>query len=384
MRIAPLFFITFCTILCGIFFAALQYQIILFNPRVPAPVDVQQTTRNKKKCTLFFPHQNTLKSEEVDLLWGTQVVENSMSLINRWCTLLEEEGYINKKIVAETIAVTHTGEAFISFNQNWLPKQASLHQKSMFIEALFASLRHAQLPITTVRLLVRQQPMHDGHLDFTHSWPLRGFLSIQQVPQAIISSQKPLILIDYLNSRRGRTVHQQYEQSIIIPWAEMLQSALYEHLPDATIHIMSQTSQLTPHEKATYINQQQPYLVIQLGCYAEQDELPHIDMHYRLLHPETDFWPLKQASYKLISYDQAHRMSLQQTAWLAHVLVDKLATQYQQKAIIGKPHGLPLHTAAGFTSPTLFIELGLPSTKQWQSLLQTVANTIANCLGSSL
>jgi len=67
-------------------------------------------------------------------------------------------------------------EVYISFDRNLLNEENSTKEKLMLIESLLKTLRDNEITVQQVHLLVHHQEMLDSHLDFSHAWPIIGFL----------------------------------------------------------------------------------------------------------------------------------------------------------------------------------------------------------------
>jgi hypothetical protein len=135
-----------------------------------------QSTEYKKAVTLYFWTPQGWHQEESHILWAKDNAQNINYLTNRWLSILDEENLHSKKVIAQTVALSATGqEAYISFDRYPFEPETSTYTKYMFIEGLLKTLRSQNIKISTIRFLVHHKPLEDYHLDFSIGWPLSGF-----------------------------------------------------------------------------------------------------------------------------------------------------------------------------------------------------------------
>lgn len=143
--------------------------------RVGTPIEHTQSQRSKNK--LIFFNGTSLITEEKEILSSTNILQTVNNLITSWLTLQEEERLMPKKVSVATVMIDEARkEVFISFDRNPLLKDKSIYEKLMWVEGLLKTLKENGLPLQTVRLLINGKPIPDAHLDFTHPWPLSGYL----------------------------------------------------------------------------------------------------------------------------------------------------------------------------------------------------------------
>lgn len=173
--------ITILAFLCGaLFYAYNQGWIVIHYPTNAAANHTQGNAAapQKKKVKLFFWHNGSWKTETTTILWSNNKATALSHLINRWLTLLDDEGLLNKKTTLQTALLAPSEqELFLSFDRSPFSRQQSIQEKLMFVEGLLKTIRDTNTGIQAVRFLVHHQPLIDDHLDFGHAWPIIGYLS---------------------------------------------------------------------------------------------------------------------------------------------------------------------------------------------------------------
>lgn len=166
-----------CALIGALLFAFSQGWIIIQSPSSTKTVPTTSGAITKKKVTLYYWHHNSWKRESVDLLWADSAAQTLEYLANAWLTLLDEENIMPKKIIVQSVLMTQSGHAYISFDRYPFEKEhATTHDKLLWIEGLLKTIRENGINIQSVQFLVNHQPLNDPHLDFSNPWPLRGFL----------------------------------------------------------------------------------------------------------------------------------------------------------------------------------------------------------------
>jgi len=157
-------------------FAFSNNWIIIRLPQSHTKVpDLQRIS--KKRVTLWFWHHNRWQHENSELLWSANPSLNITQLMNGLLALFDEEQLLPKKTTLQSVTLNALGTcAFISFDRTPLDKQSSIHTKWMMIESIIKTIRENKIPIQSLQFLSHHQPMHDMHLDFSHPWPISGFL----------------------------------------------------------------------------------------------------------------------------------------------------------------------------------------------------------------
>jgi len=169
--------ITFFSLISGIFLYAVHQGWIIFH----APWNKQNVTSpqtiqlNKKKVRLFFWHHENWNHEMTELIWSSDDADNINALLNRWLTVMEEDGIMEKKVAVESVLISHADQAYVSLNQTPFAQESTTYEKTMWIEALLKTIRENQIPVSAIWFLVRHQPLIDNHLDFSNPWPIEGF-----------------------------------------------------------------------------------------------------------------------------------------------------------------------------------------------------------------
>ncbi len=165
------------TLVCGIVLYAFHHQWIIF--RRPYTISPQQPhIKTKRKCTLYYWHHNRWHTESPELIWSSHTEENVGTLVSHWLSLLDAEQLLPKKIILQSAALTpNAQEVYLSFDRNLIPKEWSIHHKLMLIEGLLKTIRMNITSLHGIHFLVHHQPLIDTHLDFSHAWPIHGFIT---------------------------------------------------------------------------------------------------------------------------------------------------------------------------------------------------------------
>ena len=176
-----LWFITSALVclLAGILLYALTNEWIIIRfpfHQTPSTFSDKQIIE-RKKVRLIFWHEKKWLSEDEEMIWTQKPVEDLTHILNRWLTLLDEEEIMGKKVTIQSVAINHSGnQAYISFDQNPFEMEDSTFTKWMWIEGLLKTIRYNNIHIQGCYFLVHHNMLYDDHLDFSHPWPLEGFL----------------------------------------------------------------------------------------------------------------------------------------------------------------------------------------------------------------
>lgn len=165
---------------CSFLFFAWQRGWIIINVNATPPdahiVNTSLPTVIKKKVTLYYWHMGGWKKETTDLIWHEQKAITIEYLINSWLTLLDEEQLMEKKVTLQTVLLTQSDQAYLSFDRQPFSKESTTYEKWMWLEGLLKTIRDNGIKIQGIQFLVHHQPLKDTHLDFTNPWPLSGFM----------------------------------------------------------------------------------------------------------------------------------------------------------------------------------------------------------------
>ncbi len=164
----------------GVLYYAFAHNLVIIRSPFNHEVfeGTHQTTISKKKVTLYFWHNEKWQSEEIDLLWSTDIAQTLQHLISSWLSLIAEEQLQEKQVSLQSIALSaHQQEAYISFDRNPFDKTVAAFDKLVWIEGLLKTIRENNIKLQAVQFLAHHKPLNDYHLDFANPWPLEGFLS---------------------------------------------------------------------------------------------------------------------------------------------------------------------------------------------------------------
>lgn len=166
--------------LCGgiLFFCLYQeWLIVHFSCGTAAPT--HQITKGVEKKNIFFTFwkDGQWQQEEAEILWSESTAQTLLHIVNRWLSLADEEGVLSQKLLLQDAAISDSkNNAYLSFDRYPFEKESSTYEKYLVIEGLLKTIRQSGLKIVYIHLLVHHKPIQDYHLDFSHPWPVCGFL----------------------------------------------------------------------------------------------------------------------------------------------------------------------------------------------------------------
>lgn len=190
----------------------------------------------------------------------------------------------------------------------------------------------------------------------------------------IIFSLSPEIMIHpWYNNR---TVHGQYAWSVAYNISCYLNDYLQAYYPGILTGVTPLSyNQLSCYEKISTINQLYPTLVIIISCYETEHATASVHLYYPF-YESNNTVPTYSNPLTFIPFQYGYRNSYTQT----HTLIWNLYQSLQDTKSTLKlhpPHKLPLKIAIGLQAPTLFIDIGLPSPNNIDSILTTLTTACA-------
>jgi hypothetical protein len=177
-RIFAILLLSWCACALGaLFFAWHQKYILIIVPSREFNASHEQVASKKQQVTMWYYKEHRMAHETIDMVWPHDTVAQVTTLVTTWLTLLHEHEIVTKKIACEAVASTESGmELIISCDRNLFEKQMSTETKLMIVESLLKTLREQDIKVQQIRFLVNHKPMLDTHLDFSHPWPLSGYV----------------------------------------------------------------------------------------------------------------------------------------------------------------------------------------------------------------
>jgi hypothetical protein len=131
----------------------------------------------KKQLTVYYWAQGSFKHEAITIIDTDNKADMVRYIVTSWLTILEQScGILSKKVCLETVVLTSSHDAYISFEHTIFTKNEPTYDKWMRVESLLKTIRSADMGINRVNLFVHHQPMADAHIDFSKGWPIYGFL----------------------------------------------------------------------------------------------------------------------------------------------------------------------------------------------------------------
>lgn len=179
MKTISLLLISMAVFSGGILSYCIMNNIIIFRG-FSAPYHerhiIQSFQEHKKKITLFFMKNNTLKQESETIIMTEDNQENCMVIVNRWLSVLADESIIPFRMKVQSASFDVTEKKLVlSFEQSFLKNSDPIFKKLMLIEALLKTIRENIPFVQEVYLLVNHQPLQDAHIDTSRTWPIQGF-----------------------------------------------------------------------------------------------------------------------------------------------------------------------------------------------------------------
>lgn len=175
-----LIFISLCTASLGMLFYAWHKQwIVIKLPIMQEITSIEpiQSKSLKKNIMLHYWHTDAWHKEKSELLWQEDLSQNIQYLLNQWLSLLDEEQIMDKKVIIQSVLMSPSQYAYISFDRNPFDKEQKTIEKIYWIEGLLKTLRENGILTQGINFLVQHQPLCESHLDFSNPWPLSGFLT---------------------------------------------------------------------------------------------------------------------------------------------------------------------------------------------------------------
>lgn len=174
------FLICLITFACGTLFLAMHngWLVILPPHNFFSKNSVLSSAKkiSREYVTLYFYHHEKWHTEKTHVLISDDIGQTTKQILQSWLNMLDEEHFTTKKITVQDVLISATQCAYISFDRNPFSREDSTYEKYMWVESLLETLRENKIPLQHVQLLVHHKPLQDYHLDFSHPWPLQGFL----------------------------------------------------------------------------------------------------------------------------------------------------------------------------------------------------------------
>ena len=161
-----------------LYFVGKEWIIIRWPSYITEPLndDIHQEAIKKKVRLSFWQHARW-NHETIDIAWSQNTSQAMQYIIRSLLTLLEEEQVLEKKISLQSVAPSSSGnDVYISFDRKPFNEEAPMFEKLMIIESIVKTMRENGISTPNIYFLVHHQSIKDLHLDFSHPWPLEGFL----------------------------------------------------------------------------------------------------------------------------------------------------------------------------------------------------------------
>jgi hypothetical protein len=167
------------SICVGLIYFGIQKQIIIV--RIPSYTAKQALgegqVQQKRNITLSYWFQGSFKQEPIAVIDAENQADTLRYIVNNWLMLLDQATLLNKKTTLESVMISSSHDAYISFDHSIFTKNESTYEKWMRVESLLKTIRAANMGINRVYVHVHHRPLLDANLDFSKAWPVHGFLA---------------------------------------------------------------------------------------------------------------------------------------------------------------------------------------------------------------
>lgn len=175
------FYIAICaaTLIFGIIFYGIYNDIIIIKfPTKKYYNGLNTESKEKKLFKLHFYKSGKFNTEEKELISSNNIIQTASYLVTSFLNLAFEENVIPKKVNVQAIlSDVNQKELYISFDRNILPKESSTFDKLMIIESLLKTINSNLPNINSIHFLINHTPIQDRNLDFSHAWPVTGYIN---------------------------------------------------------------------------------------------------------------------------------------------------------------------------------------------------------------
>jgi hypothetical protein len=369
----------------GFFFWYHQYVMVFTRNQLYSYTQPEAESAVVEK-PFYFWQQNKDIVEYEKLVWSSQpelVLANSAK---RWVSVAFREGVIVEPVKVIHTALSKNNQAFLVFDRPLMNDQWSVQKKIMIVESFLKTLRTHIPSSQQIFFFLHTQPYVDEHLFFNHEWPVQGYssVSIPERRQARKQIEQAHILIDpWFETQTGRTVHDEYERTIIKYFCKELINECKKRNPTISITLLDLPSDADNHERLTHINRLKPDLYLVLHAFEQNKRsLPHVACYYYSRNPWQDGWLIKKAN-TFISLHDAYLQSFDVNVSYAQQLQDGLSVKLKDRWTVDKPLGIPLKSLWGIAVPSLYIEFGLPTCAETSEILSILVEELATLLRHS-
>jgi len=153
----------------GILLYSIQKNWIIFQFPLYSITHLQDAASSKKIITLHWFSRDSWHKDTQTIVWEQNQI-NCERVINAWLDNALQEELIMYDVHSESVALTSSNEAIVSFDGSLFSGQASIYEKLMIIQGITHSVKDAIPEIQSIRFLLHQELYLDPHLDFSVSW----------------------------------------------------------------------------------------------------------------------------------------------------------------------------------------------------------------------
>lgn len=179
-----LFFLLILAAVCGggAFFLVQNQYVIIKLPWFSYPTLESKSSRTSESereiaCQVWV--HDHLVNVKKKILWSQDYADLTIKrVISAWLSVGMDEQIIPEDVKISSVALTNQSTvALLSFDKNFIPQQASTHDRWSLVESLLATLRTSGVVLEGVYFLEGQELLRDDYLDFSQRWPIGGYQS---------------------------------------------------------------------------------------------------------------------------------------------------------------------------------------------------------------
>lgn len=182
----------------------------------------------------------------------------------------------------------------------------------------------------------------------------------------------------------GRTIEDNFEQSITWSCAQHLKHVLSQRMPEVQVVLnRNEREVIEPLHTANFANKLAVDLVVSINFYQESTIKPRI-YFYQFSYGSTSFTPATQ-NFILYPYDQAYMVSSKKSDAYAQMLKTSLSgSAYMSQFECLGVYKIPFAPLIGITCPAVALEIGLKNKQEWQLYIEPIAQALATLIEQRL
>lgn len=173
----------------------------------------------------------------------------------------------------------------------------------------------------------------------------------------------------------GRIIDDCFERGLTLQFCENLKKELEKKHPVHVILTRTPGDTLEPLQNASFANRLGVQIYISFHFFQEAEERSKINLYHFIHNPVTDFWSPQQNTLRFIRFDEAHKITIQQTSNYVQQLHKSLSKTIKH-ADTAPAVSLPFKPLLGITAPAIGIEISLHNRNDWRNYISGMAQAI--------